>query len=194
MPFEGPDDYIDVLSTDDVEKFDLTCEQLGNKHARDVLEQLKRGANAAADIAKNLDLTVQTVISHLNALEKIGLVESSKVEQLGNRGRVPRHYRITKVAVLLIPSQIGNDDGRTLITSMMKKKALDLLKKRLMVSALGAILITAGVFWYISSRISRLLFVSTFSYPLTALAVVISVSVGICAYFAIARLALRCVR
>jgi len=192
MTIENPDDCIHILSTDDPEKFSLTCEELANKNARDILDQLEHGINTATDIARTLGLSIQAVISHLNALEKIGLIES-KIESIGNRGRSPRYYRVSKAAILLIPNEINKDDGRSMLKSIMKDKAFDLLKKQLMLSTIVSILATVCVFWVSSIELSHILFSpSNAGFVLSdSFALILAVLAGACAYFATSKLASR---
>lgn len=193
--FDSPDDYIHVLSSDDAEVFELACSELGNKHARDILEQVAHSACTSADIAKRLGLSVQSVTLHLDTLEKIGLIEGNKAESSGDRGRLPRYYRISKFAVLLIPSQIERDHGKHLMSSIMKNKALNLLKKRLVISVLAGVFTAATVSGYLlfSTHFGHLYFTtsSLSANSITAFVGVISAAVGVVAFFVVLRFARR---
>jgi len=188
------------MSSDDAEVFDLACKELSNKHARDIMESIALGINTSMEIAEKLKISVQSVLVHLDTLEKIGLIERIRGESSGERGRLPRHYGLSKFAVLLIPGQIETENNKNLLNSLIKKKSLNLLKKRLTVSVLVGIVGAFGAFEFSLNPLQAyfagplLLHPSFPSVLAIVLASAISCSVASLLFFAAFRISRRLIR
>ena len=148
------EDYILSADLDDEGRFDLICSELANKNAKRILREIMRGASTSSLIAEKLELTVQDVLIHLDRLETIGLVEQFKTDQLlALRGRLPRQYRISKVAILMVPS--SSEDGAILKDGIKKKSAV-LLRNRFYISIASTIGFTVVDFLYLLRSVPRL--------------------------------------
>ena len=149
-----PEDYILSADLDDEGRFDLICSELANKNAKRILREIIRGASTSSLIAERLELTVQDVLIHLDRLETIGLIEQFKTnQQLALRGRLPRQYRISKIAVIMIPS--SSEDGAILKEGIKKKSAV-LLRNRFYLSIASTIAFSAVDFFYLLRSVPNL--------------------------------------
>src|SRR5487761_1367329 len=137
--------FINVLDSQDEEQFELACAELANKNARGILHEISIGACSSPEIASRTGLTIQDVIFHLSRLEQIHIIEednssdSRKWFPSSLRGRIAKHYRISKVAVLLIPNEIfvrpkckdvGSDNKASFRENLVKKSAAILKKQK----------------------------------------------------------------
>ncbi|HKW04302.1 MAG TPA: winged helix-turn-helix domain-containing protein [Nitrososphaerales archaeon] len=133
-----PEDLIVSTDLEDEEMFEAISLELANKNARRILREVVSGYNTSSLIAERTGLTIQDVINHLGKLEHFGLIESDGIDASSLRGRSAKRYRISKVAVLLIPSQ-PEDEPR--LREQLKRKSIALLRKRMLMS------IAAGLVW-----------------------------------------------
>lgn len=133
---KSPEDLIVSTDLDDEERFEAISLELANKNARRILREVTRGYNTSSLIAERTGLTVQDVINHLGRLEDIGLVEPDGLDTSSLRGRSAKRYRISKVAVLLIPSQ-PDDEPR--LREQLKRKSTALIRKRLLASVFASL-------------------------------------------------------
>lgn len=133
---DGDVDPEDILlesdSGADEARFELICAELGNKNARKVLREIANGMNTSTSIAEKVGLTIQDVSIHLDRLVKVGMIKKSgKLSSF--RGRRAETYRISRLAVLLIPAETAN---RQHLMELIKRKAATLVRKRLL-AAIG---------------------------------------------------------
>lgn len=143
----APEDLIISTDLEDEERFEAISLELANKNARKILREVIKGFNTSTLIAEKTGLTVQDVINHLNRLEDIGLVESDGIDTSSFRGRSAKRYRVSKVAVLLIPSQ-PEDEPR--LREQLKRKSVSIIRKRFFLSifaslAWGLVFLSAAV-------------------------------------------------
>lgn len=131
-----PEDLIVSTDLEDEERFEVIALELANKNARRILREIIKGNNTSTLITEKTGLTIQDVINHLDRLEDIGLVETDGLDTSSLRGRSAKRYRVSKVAVLLIPSQ-REDEPR--LREQLKRKSAMLLRKRLMMSLVASI-------------------------------------------------------
>ena len=125
------EDCVSAVSSDDERLFELTCLELANKSSRRILKEVASGRGTASEIAKKTGLSVQDVLIHLGRLESIELIEKDHSVDGSLRGRNPRHFKISRLAVVLIPTEItGNTDTKRFIS----RKSFELLKKRILVA------------------------------------------------------------
>ena len=132
-----------ILSSDfdHLDNFDLILNEIGNKNARAILSEINSGYDTSTLIATRTGITIQDVILHLGKLETIGLIVRSGSDFSALRGRAPNRYRISKIAILLIPSKISD---RALIRNSIIKKSLEIVKKRFLIS------MTISIMWILS--------------------------------------------
>ncbi len=124
-----------ISSSEDERLFELACTELANKNVRRILKEIASGKATAVEISSGTELSVQDVLIHLNRLESMGLIERDTTPSSSLRGRASRHYRISKLAVVLIPTEIVD---KVRLRQFLSKKAYDLMKRRLLISALFA--------------------------------------------------------
>ncbi|MHB8568558.1 MAG: ArsR/SmtB family transcription factor [Nitrososphaerales archaeon] len=130
--------FVSELDSGDESLFELACNELGNKNARNILKLISNGISTSPEIAERMGLTIQDVILHLTNLEKTGLIRAEKHQHpsLSQRGRSAKSYCISKLAVLLIPNEIV--DKRT-AQKLLDKEVAKIFKKTLLLS-LSAVL------------------------------------------------------
>lgn len=142
-----PEDVIvSTNSETDEAKFELICAELGNKSARKILKEIANGTNTSSLIAEKTDLTVQDVLIHLDKLVTAGLIEKAEGKLPSFRGRKPNSYRISRVAVLLMPNETAN---KLELKKLIQRKSIALLRRRL----LSSIALTCGLSALIFSTI-----------------------------------------
>jgi DNA-binding transcriptional ArsR family regulator len=131
---EGADPEDVIVSTNsetDEARFELICAELGNKSARRILKEIANGENTSSLIAERTELSVQDVLIHLDKLVKAGLVEKADSKMPSFRGRKANSYRISRVAVLLMPNETAN---KLELKKLIQRKSIALLRRRLLSS------------------------------------------------------------
>ena len=131
--------FVSELESSDEERFELVCNELGNKSARKILKLISEGVTTSTELAEATGLSLQNVITHLKNLEKIGLVEKDHDRGLSSdllRGRTAKKYHICKIAVLLVPNELNN---KATIKKIVDREVLKLVRERITVSVSIAI-------------------------------------------------------
>ena len=143
-------------SLDQDDKFDMILSELSNKNARAVLKNIILGRDTFSLIVESTGLSLQDVLLHLNKLEAIGLIVKNGSDFSAIRGRAPRRYKVTKVAILLVPSSSSEypQNKRAII-----KKSAEILKRRFLLHIFllaSSILISSIIFGeYGTARINQ---------------------------------------
>jgi len=149
------EDCISSVASDDEKLFELTCLELANKNSRRILKEIASGRGTASEIAAQTGLSSQDVLIHLTRLESIGLIQKDSLISDSLRGRNPKHYKISKLAVVLIPTEIID---KVSLRQFISKKSFELLKKRIFTSGVIASVwvISLVAAYYLVNRISAL--------------------------------------
>ncbi|HZW55028.1 MAG TPA: hypothetical protein VFF30_01945 [Nitrososphaerales archaeon] len=146
---------IKLVTADDEEKFELVCSTLSNKSARLILEKIKEGIDTAAGLAGSIGLSIQTTIDYLHRLELAGIIEkdsgASSFDYTVFRGRTPRHYKLSKIAVLLVPSRIESRDKKSRLIELLGWKSWKLLKERILLSIVITTIAEITILGYVSA-------------------------------------------
>ncbi|MGQ9718426.1 MAG: ArsR family transcriptional regulator [Nitrososphaerales archaeon] len=102
-----PDDVLEVITTDDL-RLKLIGEVLANDTSRGVLNAVLKGFDTASDISKMLDLPLPLVLHHLERLVDSGLLTVKEIDH-SLKGRDMKRYSASKMAFLIIPSDVLED-------------------------------------------------------------------------------------
>lgn len=107
---------------------------------------MSAGKSTATEIAKETSLSVQDVLLHLNNLELIRLIERDGLLPISIRGRNPKRYKISRLAIVLIPSEIVDKNA---LRQFISKKSFELMKKRILtcivLTIAWATILSAGI-------------------------------------------------
>ncbi len=139
-----PEDIIVASNSEtDEARFELICSELGNKSARRILKEIANGSNTSSLLAEKTELSVQDVLVHLDRLVTAGLIEKADSKMPSFRGRKANSYRISRVAVLLMPNETAN---KLELRKLIQRKSFALLRKRLLSSIGLSFAVSAVIF------------------------------------------------
>jgi predicted transcriptional regulator len=96
---------VEIVSTDD-EKIKLIGSLLSNDTSRNILKLLYEQDMTANEIAQKTGMILSLVIFHLQKMQEATLVKIKKIEK-NSKGHDMKHYGTTKLAVIIMPSQIS---------------------------------------------------------------------------------------
>ena len=141
-PGDIPEDSVGMVSSEDKERFELVCAELANENTRKILKAISGGINTCSDIARSVGLSVQSTSDHLAKLKEAGIIEASGSIMSSLRGRTATSYSISKIAIVLVPSEIFNSST---LREIIRAKAMKALKKRILISITVAVAWAAGL-------------------------------------------------
>ena len=95
---------IDIFSTDDA-KLKILAEIISNKSSIEILNLLFCNEMTANEIAMKTNMSLQLVKYHLEKMQKIELVDISKIEK-NSKSRDMNYYKASKLAIVITPSTL----------------------------------------------------------------------------------------
>ncbi|NWG08850.1 MAG: winged helix-turn-helix transcriptional regulator [Nitrososphaerales archaeon] len=128
-----PDDVLEVITTDDL-RLKLIGEVMANDTSRGVLKAVLKGFDTASNISKMLDLSLPLVLHHLERLVDSGLLTVKEIDH-SLKGRDMKRYSASKMAFLIIPSDVLEDKKETI--SKLRRSAMRAFFKRILYSLVG---------------------------------------------------------
>lgn len=137
-----PEEYIEVISTDD-ERIKIIGEELANDTGRAIFGKISQGVTSSNELAKTLEISLPLVNWHVNRLLSVGLIKVDKVE-MSQKNKQMKYYGPVKTALVIIPpdSPSGGD-------MPISKKDTVLMKLRHYMASVAAFVISAsGIYMF----------------------------------------------
>jgi len=100
---ENNEDLFHVISMND-ENAKIIAMELANDKGRMVLESIFEGKKSSSEVAKELNMSLPTVLFHIERLKDTGVIKVIETN-LSKKFREIKYYGPTKKAILIIPSK-----------------------------------------------------------------------------------------
>jgi DNA-binding transcriptional ArsR family regulator len=139
----APDDIVKTIGLLEPEARILS-EELANSVGRKIIQILASAELTTGELAKKLNISIQSTAYHIKRLSEAGIVSVANRE-ISSRGKVTKRYALKRASFLLVVDPQTEDKKRYL--DKLKKIALRKFFERVLLSAIGFVSFSLFSYW-----------------------------------------------
>jgi len=139
----APDDIVKTIGLLEPEA-KILSEELANSLGRKIIQILASAELTTGELAKKLNVSIQSAAYHIKRLSEAGIVSVANRE-ISSRGKVTKKYALKRASFLLVVDPPIEDRKQYL--DKLKKVALKRFFERVLLSAIGFVSFSLFSYW-----------------------------------------------